>query len=135
MENRDFKYVLQDITNIYIGARLSYRELLTLDEVPFKLKAILSHYMLREVADDTRIQDHIFFLDKAHMTYVVYKQMKARFRLSVWQENRGKKGPGYVSRTYRIEEIVDNPELNEKKDEIIVEELHLTRLGLMGVSI
>ena len=61
MENQDFKYVCQDMTNLYIGARYTYGELMALDEIPFKLKTILSHYMLKEVAEDTKIEDHIFY--------------------------------------------------------------------------
>ena len=40
----DFKYVLQDTGNIYLGAQFSYEELLEQEMVPFKLKAILTHY-------------------------------------------------------------------------------------------
>ena len=136
MENQDFKYVMQDMTNLYIGAKYSYEELMKLDEVPFKLKTILSHYMLREVAPETKIEDHIFYLTEQDMSYLVYKQMKARFRLSVWKdESDGVKKPGYKSQVYRIGEIIGNKELMEKKDTIIVEEVHITKLGLMGVSI
>lgn len=44
----DFKYVLQDTGNIYLGAQFSYEELLEQEMVPFKLKAILTHYILKE---------------------------------------------------------------------------------------
>lgn len=136
MSNQDFKYVMQDMTNVYIGAKYSYEELMELDEVPFKLKTILSHYMLKEVACDTKIEDHIFYLNETDMSYMVYDQMKARFRLSVWQDEKdGVKTPGYKSRVYRIKEIVGNEELMRKKDTIIVEEMHITKLGLLGVSI
>ena len=37
----DFKYVLQDVGNLYLGAGFSYEELLLNEAVPFKLKAIL----------------------------------------------------------------------------------------------
>ena len=52
-ENRDFKYVMQDVSRVYIGAKYTYREMMDSDEIPFKLKAILSHYILKEVAEDT----------------------------------------------------------------------------------
>jgi hypothetical protein len=133
VENRDFKYVMQDLTNLYIGAKYSYGELMELDEVPFKLKTIFSHYMLREVARETTLENHLFYLTKEDMSYLMYQQMKARFRLHVWQENKGK--PGYVSREYRIEEIVDNEQLHELMDITIVEELHITKLGLLNVKL
>ena len=40
MENKDFKYVMHDLTNLYIGAKHTYNELLVLEEVPFKLKTL-----------------------------------------------------------------------------------------------
>ena len=134
MENQDFKYVCQDITNLYIGARLSYQELMEKDEVPFKLKMIFSRYMLKEVAGETRIEDHIFYLEETSLSYLAYKQMKARFTLSVWQEKEGRRAAGYRRRPYPIWEILGNKELMEKKDQIIVEELHFTKLGLMRIS-
>lgn len=135
MENQDFKYVCQDITNLYIGARFSYQELMELDEVPFKLKMIFSHYMLKEVAAETRIEDHIFYLEETSLSYLAYRQLKASFVLSVWQEKVGRKTAGYRRQVCRIREIVGNRELMAKKDQIIVEELHITKLGLLGVSI
>ena len=136
MENRDFKYVMHDLTNIYIGAKHTYDELLVSEEVPFKLKTLISRFMLREVAGDTKIEDHIFYLKESDMSFQIYKEMKARFRLNVWKdESDGAKIPGYRSSTYRITDIVGNEELMRKKDITIVEEIHITKLGLMAVSV
>lgn len=136
MENRDFKYVMHDLTNLYIGAKHTYNELLILEEVPFKLKTLISRFMLREVDGNTKIEDHIFYLKETDMSYQIYKEMKAKFRLNVWKDEKdGVKKPGYKSTTYRIVDIVGNEELMRKKDITIVEEVHITKLGLMGVSL
>lgn len=135
MENRDYKYVMHDLTNLYIGAKYSYNELLAAEEVPFKLKTLISRFILKEVDGDTRIEDHIFYLKETDMSYQIYKELKAKFRLNVWKdETDGVKKPGYQSRQYRISEILKNEELMRKKDITIVEELHITKLSLMGVS-
>jgi len=56
--------------------------------------------------------------------------------LNVWKdESDGVKTPGYKSQTYRIHEIIGNEELMRKKDITIVEEMHITKLGLMGVAL
>ena len=136
MENRDFKYVMHDLTNLYIGAKYTYNELLVLDEVPFKLKTLISRFILKEVDGDTKIEDHIFYLKETDMSYQIYKEMKTKFRLNVWKdENDGVKKPGYKSASYRITDIIANEELMRKKDITIVEELHITKLGLMGVAL
>lgn len=136
MENRDFKYVMHDLTNIYIGAKHTYNELLVSEEVPFKLKTLISRFMIREVDGNTKIEDHIFYLKETDMSYQMYKEMKAKFRLNVWKdESDGIKKPGYKSMTYCIADIVGNEELMRKKDITIVEEVHITKLGLMGVAL
>ena len=136
MKNNDFKYVMQDMTNVYIGANYTYDELMDTNEVPFKLKTIISHYMLKEVSGDTTIENHIFYLKPDSLSYLVYKQMKASFKMSIFEENgHGKNKPGYTSHEYKIDDIMNNSDIYSKRDQIIVEEMHLTKLSLFSVSI
>lgn len=137
--NNDFRYVMQDMTNVYIGAKYTYDEIMNVDEVPFKLKVILSHYMLKEVAGNTTLENHIFYMKPDDMSYMVYKRMKARFKLNVFKEDgHGKGKPGYIQKEYKIQDIVEGPEaamLHEKMNQIFVEEMHITKLGLLSVSV
>ena len=71
--NNDFKYVMHDLTNIYIGAKFTYEEMMNSDEVPFKFKVILSHYILREVDGNTTLENHLFFLKPTDESYMIYK--------------------------------------------------------------
>lgn len=136
--NNDYKYVMHDMTNIYIGARYTYDEIMDNDDVPFKFKTIVSRYILKEVAGNTTLENHIFYMTKDDESYMIYKQMKAKFKLNVFREDgHGKGQPGYVQKEYRIQDIVEGKEaaeLHEKMNQIFVEELHLTSLGLMAVS-
>lgn len=130
MADRDYKHVVQDVTNIYIGGKLSYGEMLDLDEIPFKFKVILSHYILKEVSRETTIENHIFFMKKEDMSYMIFKKMKAKFRLYVFDEDK----KSYVGREYKIEDIVDDEYLHEKMDTIFVEEMHLYKINLLAVG-
>lgn len=130
MADRDYKHVVQDVTNIYIGGKLSYGEMLDLDEIPFKFKVILSHYILKEVSRETTIENHIFFMKKEDMSYMIFKKMKAKFRLYVFDEDK----KSYVGREYKIEDIVDDEYLHKKMDTIFVEEMHLYKINLLAVG-
>ena len=136
--NNDYKYVMHDMTNIYIGAKYTYDEIMDNDDVPVKFKTILSRYILKEVAGNTTLENHIFYMKKEDMSYMIYKQMKAKFKLNVFKEDgHGKGQPGYVQKEYKIQDIVegkDSIELHEKMNQIFVEELHITSLGLLAVS-
>lgn len=129
MADQDFKYIIQDLTNIYLGARGTYEELLEDENVPYKLKKIFLRIMLTEVAPDTTPENHVFYMSKDSVSFKAYKKMKARFKMSVWEPADGKKRKksGYVSREYSVDEIVGSKELHEKKDTIIVEEVHISK--------
>ena len=134
MENRDFKYVLQDVSKVYIGAKFTYQEMMEEEAVPFKLKAILSHYILKEVAGYTTPENHIFFIRDTDISCLVYRQLKAKFKLDfpvrtprgTWQ---------YKSGYHTIDEILEKEDWRAKRDEIIVEEMVVTKMHIMMMSL
>ena len=48
-ENRDYKYFMQDTGSVYLGAKLSYAEILQDEMVNFKYKSIVEHYIFKEI--------------------------------------------------------------------------------------
>ena len=134
MADTDFKYILQDISNIYVGARSTYGELAENEDLPYKLREVIVRIILSEVAGDTTPENHLFYLTKDSASYRV---MKTRFRMSVWEEADGKKRKksGYVNREYALDEVVDSAELHQKKDTIVVEEMRVSKLGLATVVV
>lgn len=131
MENQDFKYVLQDVSKVYIGAKFTYQEMLDRDDIPFKLKAILSHYMLKEVSADTTPENHIFYLTQDSLSYMVYRQLGVQFKMSVWQPGKDH----YVSSYYTVAQLYDRPELLVQKDTIVVEELMIPKVKIMMFTV
>lgn len=91
MADQDFKYVIQDLTNVYIGARYTYEEMLEDDNVPHKLKEVIVRILLTEVAPDTTPENHIFYMTPDSASFKACKKMKARFKMSVWQPADGRK--------------------------------------------
>lgn len=136
-QSNDFKYILQDFSNVYIGARWTYREMTVNEDMPFKWKAIVRHYLMKEADPETTLENHIFFMTEDDFAYQTLKELKARFKMDVWVPADGKKHKSghYENREYKIEEIVHSKELHEQMDTIIVEELHLTKLALMTFAV
>lgn len=135
MAENDFKYVVQSFGDYYIGARWTYGEMLVNEDMPFKWKAIVRHYLLKEVAPDTTLENHIFFMKEQDFAYETLKELKARFKMSVWVEDGRHRGGRYVSREYKIEDIVGSAALHAQMDTIVVEELHLSKLALMTFAV
>ena len=135
MGDRDFKYVIQDMSNIYIGARFSYGELMEEEEVPYKLKKVIFRIFLQEVPEETTPENHIFLLNRDSASYRALRKMKVHFRMSVGDEAKGKKGGAYVNRENGLDEILDDFELQGKRDKIVVEEMRISKLGLAAVIV
>ena len=136
MDNRDYKHFIEDFSNIYLGGRLSYSEIMDNEDIPFKLRAIFMHYMMEGIDPDTTIENHIFFLKKNSMAYYTYKKLKAKFVLNVFYEDgHGKGKPGYHLDEYEIDDILDNEDIMANKDTIFLQEVRIKKLKLLSVTV
>lgn len=134
MAENDYKYVLQDISKLYIGAKFTYQEMMDRDDISFKLKAIFSHYMLKEVAADTTPENHVFYMQEGDLSYMVYHQLRAKFKMDFPQLSS--KGTWkYKSEYHTIDEIVHNKQWQEQKDKIIIEEMVISKVHIMSLPL
>ncbi len=59
-ENRDYKYFMQDTGSIYLGARLSYTEILQDEMINFKYKSIIEHYILKDTDPEPTRESQLY---------------------------------------------------------------------------
>lgn len=136
MDNRDYKHVIQDITNVYLGGKLSYEELIEEEDVPYKLKTIFLHYMMNEVAGETTLENHVFFLKKSGTSYNTYKKLKTKFVLNVFYDAEHSKGkPGYKIKEYEIDELLDDEYVMANMDTTFVTEVRISKLRMMSIAV
>lgn len=136
MDNMDYKHVIQDMTNVYLGGKLTYSEIIDNEEVPFKLRTICMHYMIEGIDPATTIENHIFYLNKKSMAYMVYKKMRTKFILNVFtKDGHGKGKPGYHIDEYEIDDILDNSEIMAAKDTIFLTEVRISKLRMMSITV
>ncbi|WP_026523685.1 hypothetical protein [Butyrivibrio sp. MB2005] len=128
----DFKYVMQDVSRYYFGARMNYAEIIENDMAPFKLKTILERYILRDIERDTTLESGLYYMNEESPEYKVFKQLKARIRVS--QLKKGK-SDRYQEKLYSVNELVDiAPEEKEKKG-MIIRELVISKLALFAFTV
>ncbi len=136
MADNDYKHIIQDLTNIYIGGRLSYKEMMDMDDIPFKLKTVFAHFMLKEVGPETRLTDHLFYMEKDSLSYMVYKKLRCKFVLNVFYEDgHGRNEPGYRVDEFLIDDILDNEDIMANKDITFLNEIRISKLRLSGLQI
>ena len=78
--NMDFKYVLQDFNNVYIGARLTFAELCEQDDTPQRLRTAVFQYVIPEVGEEIRICDALSSMTKDSKLAMVLKQLRCKIK-------------------------------------------------------
>ncbi|GFI01618.1 MAG: hypothetical protein HFI44_09040 [Lachnospiraceae bacterium] len=134
----DFKYVLQDVGAVYLGAGFSYEELLEHEMVPFKLKAILTHYLLKEVSPDTTLESQFYYLEENTFLYETFQQLKIRIKVQIQEPKRtlsGKTKIKYQERIFSLQELVQMNLARKKASGMLIREIIISKLGMMTFSL
>ncbi|MBO6015021.1 MAG: hypothetical protein J6P60_00340 [Lachnospiraceae bacterium] len=132
---QDFKYIIQDFSNIYFGGRATYEELADWDDTPLQFKRTIRRVIKREVPLDTVVEDHLLCLDEDSDSYLLYSQLKACIEVVFDETQSGSHGAEYRSRSYTIEEFLRAEELHVLPRNFLVREVHFKKLRLLSVSV
>ena len=131
----DFKYMLQDVNRIYIGAKYTYRELMQNPETAFKFKSVIEHYLLKETDPDTSIESDFYYMNPESFSYRTYEQLKVKLKISILtdrQRRDGKTERVYREKILSLAELAEMPLAQKKRDGIVVQELILSKLALVS---
>lgn len=134
-ENRDYKYFMQDVGSIYLGAKLNYREIMQDEMVNFKYKSIVEHYIFKDTAPETTLESHFYYMTKEQFSYRTYEQLRAKVKISILEGKNslfGKKKTGYVTKVMPLSAFVDINLAQKKVQGVVIQELALSKLGLMA---
>lgn len=134
----DFKYVMQDTGNLYLGAKYSYEELLSAEAAPFKLKAIINHYVLKEASPETTLESQFYYLDRESFLYEVFCQLKVKVKVQIQTEQKGFWGKGkirYQERIFSLKEFTDMNLAKKRASGVIIREIIISKLGMMTFSV
>ena len=135
----EFKYIIQDSGSLYIGSKYTYGELLENELTPFKLKAVIEHYINKDTEPDTSLESHLYYMEDKSFSSKTYRQLRAKVGVSVLVPVKR-----LFSREVRYvykEKIIPLGELEKmslakkKGSGIIIRELILSKLALMSFSI
>ncbi len=139
MEYQDFKYIMSDMTKIYLGAKQTYAEACENDYMPFKLSVIINQYFYRDISPDTTIEDHIRMLERDTMTYMTLKNLKAKVKMNIYVEKTDSKGnttgKWLTDQTITIDQYVSEETYHLYPEHAIVQELVIPKLQLMAFSV
>lgn len=130
---RDFKYVMQDTSHVFMGGRMTYEDMMTWEDVPFKIKAIINKHFAEK--GESGLVETIGILSEEDFRYQILKQLKIKMKAGIYKNQKnlfGKETKRYVSRTYHLDEYI---QLVKTEKEVITEEVIFSKLAMMAFSL
>ena len=130
---KDFKYVMQDTSHVFMGGRMSYEDMMTWGDVPFKIKAIINKYFKDK--NEVSLTDTLKALEQEDFRYQILKQLKIKIKAGSycikknWRRKEEKK---YVSKVYSLDEYM---QLISEDKATVTEEFIFSKLALMAFSL
>ena len=135
MENKDYKYTMADYSNIYLGAKFSYRDVIEHPDIHFKIKTIIERYFLKDLEPDTTLESHFYYMTPEEFAAKTYLQLKTKVKFNVLEEKRGifgKKRRVYVTKILSLQKFMEISLARKKADGIVIQEIILPKITLMG---
>lgn len=138
LRENDFKYVMQDLSHIYIGARMSYEEIGEQYDTPSRLKSAIYRVVIDEVSLTMTVGEHLMKLMPDTKTYIMYSQLGAKVKVAFMEQKADKKGikrEEYVSRIYTFKELADDNFLRDYEGEFLIQEVTFNKRRLMSLAV
>ena len=133
-----YKYIMSDIGNIYIGARFTYRELLENDDVNFKLKSIIRHYILKDSDEGNTLESEFYYISPDSNVYSVYEQLRVKIKVMVRRKKKGLLGRNtfeYSEETRSLKELAMTDKQKKEGEGMVISEIAISKLALMSFTV
>lgn len=134
-EYQDYKYVMQDTYLLYVGAKYTFEELVENEDAPFKFRLIVERYIYPEVSPEDTLESHLYYLTNKMFPYRIYRQLKAKVKVSVLEDKKtlfGRSKKEYVNRTVTMDQLVKMPLAEKEERGVVIQELILGKLAVMS---
>ena len=135
MENKDYKYTMADYSNIYLGAKFSYRDVIEHPDVNFKLKAVIERYFLKDLDPDTTLESHFYYMTADEFATKTYLQLKVKVKFNVLEEKKGLFSKGkrvYTTKILPIHKFMEMNLAQKKAGGVVIQEIVFPKMALMG---
>lgn len=139
MSNRivyeDGKYVMQDVTTLYLGTKYTFDEILENEEIPFKLRLLAERYLLPEADREDTLETHLYYLDSKSFLVKIYQQLKAKVKVNVIEEKKDRNGKvtkRYVTKTLSPKELTEIEPSAKESVGMVIQEIAFSKLALMA---
>ena len=129
---------MADYSNIYLGAKFTYRDVMEHADVSFKIKAIMENYILKDLDQDTSLESHFYYMKPEEFAAKTYVQLKTRVKFNILEEKKqlfGKKKTVYVTKIMPFHKFMEINLAKKKAGGVVIQEIIFPKLSLLGFPV
>lgn len=134
MKETDYRYIMENMSVLQIGAKYSYRELVDDIDLSYKYRCIIKQLLLQEVDADTTIESHLYYMKPQDESCRIYRQLRAKIRIYVPKVKKhlgGRTDTEFEERVLTAEELTSISPEQKTLMGMMISELQLSKMGLM----
>ncbi len=136
MEYKDYKYTMVDYSNICLGAKFTYRDVIEHPDVSFKIKSVMERYILKDDMDvDTSLESHFYYMVPEDFAARTYMQLKVKVKFNILEEKKklfGKTSQEYTTKTLPLAKFMDINLARKKAGGVVIQEIIFPKLALFS---
>ena len=133
----DYKYSMQDVGNLYLGAKYTFSEILQDETIYFKYRMLVNQHILKEADPEDSLETHFYYLSPDSFLVSLYKQTKTKIKVSILETKKGlfqKAGKRvYTTKVFPVEKLVAIPVTEKEKLGIVIQEISMSKFALMTI--
>lgn len=134
LREEDYKYAIQDFSNVYLGARMTYQDLADYDGVPSKIKDAVYRIFFKEVSPDVTVGEHFMQLKEDSLSFMAYQQMRVSIKvisLVLKTDKKGKTKETYDIKDYSLQDFMSDEEIHNHPDQFLIQEISFKKRNMM----
>lgn len=131
----DFKYIMQDTYQLYLGAKYTFQEIMDNEDIPFKFRLIVERYIYSEIDADTTLESQFYYLTEKELLYKIFKQMKTKVKINIIEEKKSLFGGSkkqYATQMIPVTELVKMTPEQKEQQGVVIQEIIVGKLALMS---
>ena len=131
----DYKYVMQDTYQLYLGAKYTFEEIIDNEEIQFKFRLIVERYVYPDVEPESSLESHLYYLADKGILVKTYKHIKLKVKFNIIEEKKSLTGQTkevYTTKILPIEQFVKMTPAQKEERGVVIQEISCSKLALMA---
>lgn len=138
IDYQDYRYILQDTGTLFLGARFSFGDIASEEEIPFKFRSIIMRYALSHVSKEDTFESIFYYMKPEGYLFEMFLQLRTRVKVSRLTEVKSLFGAGSVAYKEHIYKLKDFAAMSVEEKEklgVVIQEIQFSKLAIMTFSI